>query len=688
MSGNESVSDWLTERCELSRERISVTASGGTVPEPFDDYFTRTAEFIMYTALLGDEIRNGVYEQHTLAELEQINRKLYEDILPGDGYESSYANPVYSVKTLGSKFGPVLSWLTTEVRGLIPLVFQGRTEDIANISELFIEICNAFESGEPDEKEVRGIIYWYVSDYADQTVERKIRERLDPSLSFYRDIIMDSDLSDPSYLYRYGEYISDNERGISKYLSALSQDEIDAMARTFTDGYIRGFEIYKIDLSPKKTVWLRGNIGFERVLRSVINHFKDAGLDAIVTGDNIFSINKTSGHIGLVSTPANPQYDYDHRADQGLYLDRALCERICGVTRTAYASLSREADEYAGPALMDVFGEVPFEPEYREECVHLSDKQQKLSADLSVQLSWIMNQYIDSATTSFSIIAWPVPSIGSKFPDIMKETAVLNNLDNDLFRSIQQKMIDAMDGAEYVSITGAEGNDTDMRVSLWQLKDPDSETVFENCCADVNIPAGEVFTSPVLEGTEGLLHVSRVYLNDLCYRDLRIWFKDGCVTDYDCGNFDDDRKNRDFLKQNLMQGHDTLPLGEFAIGTNTAAYAMAKRYDIEELLPILIMEKTGPHFALGDTCYNHSEDHKVYNPDGREIVARENSFSALRDTDPEHAYFNVHTDITIPYEELGAVTVHFADGHSIDIIKNGRFVLDGTQKLNEALEEI
>ena len=47
--------------------------------------------------------------------------------------------------------------------------------------------------------------------------------------------------------------------------------------------------------------------------------------------------------------------------------------------------------------------------------------------------------------------------------------------------------------------------------------------------ADVNIPVGEVFTSPVLEGTEGVLHVSKVYLNGLQYKDLRLEFKEGRV---------------------------------------------------------------------------------------------------------------------------------------------------------------
>ena len=134
--------------------------------------------------------------------------------------------------------------------------------------------------------------------------------------------------------------------------------------------------------------------------------------------------------------------------------------------------------------------------------------------------------------------------------------------------------------------------------------------------------------------------------------------------------------------------HDTLPLGEFAIGTNTTAYVMGRNFDIQRKLPILIAEKTGPHFAVGDTCYKMSEDHKVFNPDGKEIVARDNEVSALRKTDRTKAYYNCHTDITIPYNEIGEIAVYHSDGTKVTIIKDGRFVLPGTLELNEALQRL
>ena len=129
-------------------------------------------------------------------------------------------------------------------------------------------------------------------------------------------------------------------------------------------------------------------------------------------------------------------------------------------------------------------------------------------------------------------------------------------------------------------------------------------------------------------------------------------------------------------------------MGECAIGTNTTAYAAGLRYGITDRLPILIAEKTGPHFAVGDTCYSDEEDNVSYNPDGKKIVARENTFSRLRESDPEKAYFGCHTDITIPFAELGRIEAVHADGSRVVLIENGRFVLPGTEELNVPLDMI
>ena len=227
-----------------------------------------------------------------------------------------------------------------------------------------------------------------------------------------------------------------------------------------------------------------------------------------------------------------------------------------------------------------------------------------------------------------------------------------------------------------------------MTVALRKMDNPKKETLFENCVADVNIPVGEVFTSPQLSGTNGILHVTKVYLGEFQYRDLKITFKDGKITQYSCANFEDEEENKKYILENILNYHESLPLGEMAVGTNTTAYAAAKKYHIEDKLPILIAEKMGPHFAVGDTCYSWCEDTKVYNPDGKEIIARDNEISILRKEDISKAYFGCHTDITIPYEELDVLEAVKENGETIPIISKGKFVLTGTEELNRPLESL
>ena len=391
--------------------------------------------------------------------------------------------------------------------------------------------------------------------------------------------------------------------------------------------------------------------------------------------------------IGYYGGIPNKQYEYDHRNDQALFLDKKFVERKLEVIHTAYEHYKKEAAGHAGPAVIEMFGEEPFVPVQIKEAIKLSEKQQELALFFDGRQSQITNEYIRGDERSFTIIAYPVPEIGEQYEEIFDEIIRINTLDAKLYEKVQQTLIDELDKGEYVHILGGNGNKTDLKVYLHKLNNPEKETIFENCVADVNIPVGEVFTSPVLEGTNGVLHVSKVYLNELQYKDLEITFSNGMIADYNCSNFERELENKEYIKDNILHKHPTLPLGEFAIGTNTTAYVVAKKYGIEEKMPILIAEKMGPHFAVGDTCYSWSEDNKVYNPNGKEIVAKENSVSALRKEDISKAYFHCHTDITIPYEELKSITVVTEAGDKTVLLEDGRFVLSGTEFLNEPLKK-
>ncbi|MEI3294367.1 MAG: aminopeptidase [Eubacterium ventriosum] len=554
---------------------------------------------------------------------------------------------------------------------------MGRLEEVVLQMELFTQIYNYFEDVEQLEYDnVYETVYSYEKDNTEIFTDLMIEDRINPDNKFAVDIVMNSDLNDLRYLYKYGEHVGFNELKMAEFLNSLSQEEIDRLAKVYTEGYRIGFINTGKDISKKGTVDIRYSLGFERIIRSAIFNFKKMGLEPVIY------------QVGYTTTSPNRQYAYDHRYDDALYLDKAYIKRKLEVSRHAYESRKQLAGKMAGPAVIEIFGETPFEPENKKQAYALSEEQQKLKSEYITEYQTMVQEYIKGDERSFTIIAFPIPEFGDDFEQMFKETVKINTLDSEIYGKVQQNIIDALDQAEYVKVLGKGDNKTNMKVQMHDLKNPLKETNFENCLADVNIPLGEVFTSPKLKGTEGILHVSQVYLNDLKYNDLQITFEDGKIKDYTCKNFDTEEENKKFIKQNVMFNHETLPIGEFAIGTNTTAYMVAKKYHVVYKLPILIVEKMGPHFAVGDTCYSFEEDIKTYNPDGKEIVARENEVSALRKTDIKKAYFGCHTDITMPYDELGEITAVRKDGSKITIIKDGRFVLEGTELLNEPLEEI
>ncbi len=682
------VDELLAERFELSAGRVKEIYSACGLDGAAADYFTRTAGFILQMLELFEETADGRWRQYPLDVLEQKNKALYQDILKNQ-YDKSYANPAYACAQMGEEYGRLLSFLYVEIRGMIVFAVEQRQAEMTALMELFIEIYCMFENERmPYYKSLQQAVYWHVSDYSDDCIAYRVREQLDSSLSFASGIIMEADLTDLRYLYWFGEYITENELRTAAYLNSLPQAQIEAMAHTFVEGYRKGFELGNKDISKKKTVNIRYCLGFERLVREEIRQFKELGLSSTVFRAAVHTINKRmDSRIGYFGTSPNRQMDYDHRFDCALYLDAPFVERKLGALKNAYEKYKAEAAVFGGPAVMEIFGEEPFEPADRPECLHLDKRQQKLSVRYDSESSAIVNEYIRGDERSFTIIAYPVPEIGSDFEAIFTDTVRINTLDYEQYRQIQQKIIDVLDQAEYVEIIGANGNKTDMQVRLMHIEDHACQTVFENCLADVNIPLGEVFTSPVLAGTKGTLNVGEVYLNGLKFKDLKIVFDDGWVREYSCGNFDDDKKNREYFRENVLYNQDSLPLGEFAIGTNTSAYVMARRYNIVHKLPILIVEKMGPHFAIGDTCYSRTEDVAVYNPDGKEIISRDNEVSRLRTSAPEKAYFNCHTDITVPYDEIGRITAVMADSSRVDLIRDGRFALEGCEELNRAFEQ-
>ena len=694
----------MLERLQLSLDRIKEIKTEKKLRKEYQKYFETVAEFFLQIEQERQWILAGNLQIASLEELEAKNDKLYEDILP-DNYDTSYANPQYAVSVFGKEMGQFLAAVYAEMRSIIVAAFENDVTSMVIRMELFLELYGMFMDaceeiqmdGEkakavyteklPDFATLKETYFWFACDYIEDILEKEVTAQYDPESNWAGKLMDNTDISDLRYLYYYGEYVTENEIKLAEYMNSLPEEKIALMADTYTEGYRRGFEATQKDISIKKTVNVYYVLGMERMVKKAMANFRDLGLEPILYRAPVsFLAGRRMYKSGYSGANANKQFEYDHEYDSALYLNSKFVSRKLEAYKAVLELKKAECAVMGGPAVIEEFGEEAFVPVPKKENLKLDEHKQKIQVEYQSKARELVNQYVKGEERSFTIIAFPTPAIGDKFVEVFDETIKLNTLDNDLYTKCQQIIIDALDKADHVLIKGCGKNHTDLKVAMWKLENPETQTNFENCVADVNIPVGEVFTSPRLTGTNGVLHVPKVFLHGLEYRDLEITFKDGMIADYNCKNFEEEAENKKFIKEKLLVNRDTLPLGEFAIGTNTTAYVAAKRLEIEEVLPILIAEKTGPHFAIGDTCYSMEEDVVSYNPNGKQIMAKENEMSALRKTDMSKAYFQCHTDITIPYDELLELTAVEEDGKETQIIQNGRFVLKGVEELNKPFE--
>lgn len=631
--------------------------------------------------LIAAEFRHKLDQDKTLCsfnleELENLNHSYYAEILPGaKGYDRSYANPDLSVEIFGKKTGQLVSALYTHFRQYISSLSVENYCEALSLNLLFIELCKLSQMNSCDHNSVYNLFYNQILSMLENNAVFSIWQSYSNDFKAYNNIVETADYSDMRYLYCSGLYVKPEAYELAKFAASYPENELREIAAQHVAAYLLSFKRKKQDYLTKKSASIVCPMGLEKLAKFLADELRKAGLEPIISAPR--------------SKPANEQYIYDNRFNSALYLDKRYAEIKIKTAVEAQNHLEEMIRQNSGHVIVWLFGEEPFVPTPKNNAPSLNDEQDQMQKTIQGEITRNFMNISPREKTSFSIISFPSTEIGDKFEDIFKDTLELNRLDGIHYAELQQKMIEILDKSEYVHVKGVSGNETDIKVQMQKVNNPETETLFENCVADVNIPVGEIFTTPKLAGTDGLLHVADIYLWNLRYYNLKIHFKNGMITDYSCTNFEDPEESRKYVFDNLLKPNKTLPIGEFAIGTNTKAYRMAKKYDIEHLLPILIIEKMGPHFAIGDTCYAYEEDSPHYALiTNKLIIATDNEKSALRKTDPSQAYTFKHTDITLPYNMLAEITAVMPDGSRLPIIKDGLFAVPGTEELNEPLKDI
>jgi aminopeptidase len=166
------------------------------------------------------------------------------------------------------------------------------------------------------------------------------------------------------------------------------------------------------------------------------------------------------------------------------------------------------------------------------------------------------------------------------YKDFIESALQLNNNPVDYWNKVraeQERIIAHLNKVDKIQVLG---DDTDLTLSVKERK-------WINCCGEVNLPDGEVFTGPIENSLNG--HIRFTYpgiFRGKEIEDIYLEFKNGKVTKGTA------LKGQDLLEQ-ILQIEGANCIGEFAVGTNYNITKFTKN--------MLFDEKMGGtlHMALG-----------------------------------------------------------------------------------------
>lgn len=484
----------------------------------------------------------------------------------------------------------------------------------------------------------------------------------------YEVILMTANRNSTDWMEKYGLSVSEEEKKMMRFWFSLTQERLVQMADQIIKAFLHGFISQSRERGNRRHVRLSYQLGQEALARQLVIKLKEKGMVPVVTKpgtmDSLQEKTRKEAFADLCVDDLQPiiqGYKEAMKSHRDVLLD--TCGMI-GIGQFGKKSEPMATDQ------VNVTPSIQGAKEAAGTHLYYLAEQEKISLE---------GEYIKPSEISFCRVAFPDLHTGEYFEDIFQSFFQLYLMDSEPYELAQQTLIDSMDRCSQIELKGCEGNLTNLTVSLFSIEDEERQTKFLNCGGDLNIPFGEVFTTPKLTGTNGLLHIPSICLKGMFYHELKLWFEEGIVKKVEC------LEGEEYVRNTLFQGSDYVPVGEFAIGTNTYAYRLARKYELEERLPILISEKTGPHLALGDSCFAKAEQVPVYNMyDKKEMVCRENEGSFKNGGNRRYCGF--HVDITLPYGQIEYVRGRTWRGEIIPLIKMGKFVVEGAKRLNLGLE--
>ncbi len=603
----------------------------------------------------------------SLRELQADQELIWKDILP-ENYKESFANPDFCGSCFGRLLGPVMASVSAYFREGAGDIDTHRRFLLTARLRFFFTLHYHMTHERVLAENVSALLRRQRIEHLSEEMGLAVLGSRTPADRAVSDRIETASLAEPYYLYMLGGYVSEEAIRCARFMMTLPEEEIEKAAVSLAEAYSNGLSRARRDIRRKKTLCLHYPLGMERLAAAALSALRSKGWTVFAAAPSF--------------THPNPQYLYDHANDTALILNEEYAAACQKEYDKLYEENSAALSAFGGTVNILSFGNQPFVPEKKALRPEYKADQRALIRKTEADMAVSRKSFAEEANESSTAVAYPSPLIGENFEVIFRELLKLNADNAGRLERVQSSLINALDKGSAVTIIGKAPNETRLTVSLTMPENPRRQNGFFSCLADYELPAGEIYTTPRLAGTNGLLHIEKLSYRGYSFENLKLTFEDGLVSSWSCSDCPDAEEGSRLMAEVLFAPLETLPLGQLSIGTNTALCCLAERYSLDACLPELLRSKISVQFVLGDSCFAGTEETAVFNPDRKEMIARENEKTALRREDPTEAYTHVRIPLSLAFLDIEKITVITEKG-SNDLIRSGRFVLPGADILNE-----
>ena len=278
-------------------------------------YFLNLISKIQYFDKLITDFDKKEIGDYSLKDLEKIRKEIDSEISP-ENYPTSYANHKYCSENLDDEFGALLAFYYASILALSKSVF---TKKIYIINKKVHNLIKVIESWEKGNENFRELMTEVAKEQNKDEQITSLKLSYDPDLDLNYEIVVNSDLNNFAYLYKYGENVSDNEVKIAEFLQNYDEKKIDELSNSIMKSYIRGIVNANKSMDVRKNIMFIYNVGQEKIVRCVVKKMEESGFKPLLSR--------------VDSTAVNKQFGFDHKFDNAFYLDEKYVEDfITGLT--------------------------------------------------------------------------------------------------------------------------------------------------------------------------------------------------------------------------------------------------------------------------------------------------------------------------------------------------------------------